>query len=95
MERVLRLVGPLDQPSLDGYRKRVAFNFDCLLYRRGGDRFALELCFDQQGRLVEVIDRRGSGHRIASLREEAGASRIRFDRGLIDRLLRRLGAPST
>jgi len=89
------LVGPLGSPSLSAYRVGVGFGFDCLLYRREGNRFALELCFDRQGRLIEAIDRRRRGDpRIASLREEPSASTIRVDRALVDRLLRRLGAPA-
>jgi hypothetical protein len=30
----------------------------CLLYRRGGNRFAYELCYDHSGGLVEAVDRR-------------------------------------
>ena len=95
LRRLQALVGPLDQSSLAAYRVNVGFGFDCLLYRRGRNRFALELCFDRQGRLIEAIDRRGAGDpEIASLREEPAASTIRVDRELVDRLLRRLGAPS-
>ena len=95
LRRIQALVGPLGQPALSAYRVNVGFGFDCLLYRRGGNRYALELCFDRQGRLIEAIDRRGYGDpEIASLREEPDASTIRVDRKLVDRLLRRLGAPS-
>jgi hypothetical protein len=94
MRRTLAAIGPLDGPSLSMYRIGVGFGFDCLLYRRGKNRFALEACIDRSGRVVETIDRRGSGDpRIASLREDPGASTIRVDRNLVDRLLRRLGAP--
>ena len=94
LAEIQQLVGPLAGPSLSAYRVSVGFGFDCLLYRRPGNRFALELCFDRQGRLIEAIDRRGRGDpRIASLREEPAASTIRVDRALVDRLLRRLGAP--
>ncbi len=94
MRRVLAAVGPLDQPLLDAYRVNVGTGFDCLLYKRGANRFALELCFDKQGRLIEAIDRRAGGDpRISSLREEPSDSTIRVDRGLVDRLLKRLGAP--
>lgn len=87
------LVGPLDNPTLSAYRVGVGTGFDCLLYRRGTNRFALEVCVDRAGRLVEAIDRRGRGDpRIASLREDPELSTIRVDRGLVERLLRRLGA---
>ena len=93
MSRVIRVVGQLDNPSLDEYRIDVDFAFDCLLYRRGSNPGALELCFDRSGRVVEAIDRRGGELRIASLREDPDASTIRYDRGTIVRLLKRLGAP--
>ena len=94
MRRVQAAVGPLDQPSLDAYRVNVGTGFDCLLYKRGTNRFALELCFDKQGRLIEAIDRRGAGDpTISSLREAPGDATIRVERTLVDRLLERLGAP--
>jgi hypothetical protein len=46
---------------VDGARPsayRITPNVYCLLYRRGRDAFALELCYDHQGRLIEAIDRR-------------------------------------
>ena len=92
MERTMALVGPLQQRSLSGYRRQPGF--DCLVYRRGANVFALELCVDPGGRLVETIDRRRSTRRISSLLAEPGAASIRLDRGRIDRLLRAMGAPT-
>ncbi len=40
---------------------------ECLTYPVNGNLFALELCFDAQGRLVEAVDRR-SVERISSFR---------------------------
>jgi hypothetical protein len=93
MRRVLALVGPLDNRSLDAYRIDIDFEFDCLLYRRGSNSVALELCFDRSGRVVEAIDRRSGKARISSLREHPEASTIRVDRAEVVRLLKRLGAP--
>jgi hypothetical protein len=90
---VVALVGRLDDPSLDAYR--VLPDFDCLLYRRGEDPFALELCVDRAGRVVEAIDRRGGEPRVASLREEPTVAAVRLDRGIVDGLLDRMGAPGT
>ncbi len=90
MGRVLAAVGPLDQPSLDAFR--YLFNFQCLLYKRGTNPFALELCTDAQGRLVETIDRRSGSPRIWSLRDDPIRATIRLDRVEFDRLLNRLGA---
>ena len=90
MERVRALVGPLDSRSLSGYR--VQAGFDCLVYRSGRNPFALELCFDRAGRLVEAIDRRTQTRHISSLRSDPSASSVRVDRREIDRLLRKMGA---
>lgn len=93
MQRTFDAVGRLDNRTLDAYRIGIDSKFDCLLYKRGSDRLALELCFDSKGRLVETIDRRSGKPKIASLREDPGASTIRVDRAEVVRLLERLGAP--
>jgi hypothetical protein len=87
---VQRLVGPLDSPSLSGFR--VLPSVDCLTYRRGGNVFALELCVDKAGRIVEAIDRRSFDRRIWSLKFDPSASTVRVDRAEVDRLLRKMGA---
>jgi len=85
------LVGPLDSPSVDRYR--LLTDFSCLLYGRHGNAFALELCIDAQGRVVEAIDRRARRHpRIFSIREDHSAATVRVDRAEVDRLIRRLEA---
>jgi len=88
MRMVLAAVGPLDSPSLSAFRRNE--NFDCLLYKRGGNPFALELCVDFQARLIETIDRRASEPRIWSLRDDRGRSTITLDRAQIERLLERM-----
>jgi hypothetical protein len=85
MREVARAVGPLDSPSLDAFR--VLGNFDCLLYKRGPNPFALELCVDRSGRIVEAIDRRGGSVRIWSLRDDPTRSTVRVDRAEVERLL--------
>jgi hypothetical protein len=87
---VQRLVGPLDSPTLSGFR--VFSAFDCLTYRRGANPFALELCVDRAGRVVEAIDRRQLTRRIWSLRFDPAASTVHVDRAEVDRLLRKMGA---
>lgn len=90
MRRVLALVGRLDSPALDRYRLHPMFN--CLLYRVGAKTYALELCFDAKGRLVEAIDRRRGGDpRIWSLRFDPEASDTKVDPAEVQRLLRKLG----
>lgn len=92
MRGVLAAVGPLGNSSLDAFRVSLV-PFDCLLYRRGSNPYALELCIDERGRLVEALDRRSGSLRVWSLREDPDASPIRFDRAEVNRLLRRLGVP--
>jgi hypothetical protein len=55
----------------------------CLLYGRDGHLFALELCYDLQGGLVEAIDRRGSSSKFWDVTYEPGVAR---DRVAPDRL---------
>ena len=86
---VQRLIGPLDSKSLSGFRVFPAF--DCLTYRRGSNVFALELCVDKAGRVVEAIDRRSFDRRIWSLRFDARTSTDRVDRHEVDHLLRKMG----
>ena len=87
--QIRALVGPLDSPSLDRYR--LLNDFSCLLYGRNGNAFALELCIDAEGRVVEAIDRRDRRHpRISSIREDHSAATVRVDRAEVDRLIRKL-----
>ena len=92
MSETLALIGPLDSTALSGYR--VLPEFDCLVYRRGDNPYALEVCVEADGRVVETIDRREFDRRIHSLREDPTASTLLVDRALVDRLLRRMGAPN-
>lgn len=91
---VLAEIGQFDQPALDAYRLGVGPGMDCLLYRRGANPFALEFCFDRQGRVIEAIDRRGSSPRIWSIREEPSASNVRVDRAKLEGLIEQLRQPA-
>lgn len=90
MRGTLALVGRVDSASLSGFRVFPAF--DCLTYRRGPNPFALELCFDHAGRLIETIDRRTQTRHISSLREDPTRATTRVDPSLVHRLLHRMGA---
>lgn len=90
MERIRAAIGPLDSRSLVGYRVLPAF--DCLVYRRGANPYALELCVDGAGRVVQAIDRRGV-RTYYSLQSDPTASTFRVDRGEVTRLLRMMHAP--
>ena len=89
MERVRAAIGPLDSRSLIGYR--VLPGFDCLVYRRGPNPYALELCVDGAGRVVQAIDRRGA-RTYYTVQAEPTASTFRVSRRTVDSLLRRMGA---
>jgi hypothetical protein len=91
MQAVLADVGPLDSPSLSAFR--VLSDFQCLAYRRGGRRLALEVCFDSAGRVVEAIDRRSGDPEIWSLRDDPTSSTVRRDRGEVEALLIKMGVP--
>ena len=88
MRGVVAAVGPVDSPSLSAFRHNL--RFDCLLYRRNGNPFALELCVDHQSRLIEAIDRRDGDPRIWSLRDDPGRSAISIDRDEVERLVARM-----
>jgi hypothetical protein len=95
IERVLATIGPIDQPSLDAYRKAVGNpGLDCLLYKRGANPFALEFCIDLKGRVIEAYDRRGSSPRIWSLREDFSQSTVHVDRARVVALIERLERPA-
>lgn len=85
IERVRSAVGELNGRTLAGFR--VLQDFQCLIYRRRGRIFGLELCVDWDGRVVEAIDRRGDEVEIWSLREDPGHARVRVDRREFERIV--------
>jgi len=93
MAQVAAEIGPLDAQQLDQYRYLSA-RVQCLLYRRGKNPFALELCVDESGRVVETIDRRTAPKpRIHGLRDDPSRSSVRVDRAEVTRLLHSFGIP--
>ena len=91
MRSVLVEVGPLDSQDLRGFR--IFANFQCLVYERGRNDFALELCIDGRGRVVEAIDRRDGTTEVWSLRDDPTRSEVVVDRAEVNRLLRRMNVP--
>jgi hypothetical protein len=85
---VKEAVGPLDSPSLRGFR--FLARFQCVVYRRGKNEFALELCVDPRGRVVEAIDRRSGETEWWSLREDPDSANVRVDRSEVERLIVRM-----
>jgi hypothetical protein len=93
MRAVLNEIGQLDSPDLRGFR--IFVHFHCLVYRRGRNDFALELCVDRHGRVVEAIDRRDGTAEVWSLRDDPTQSELVVDRGEVDELLRRMNVPES
>lgn len=85
--QVRETVGPLGS-SLSGFR--FLARFQCLVYQRGQNRFALELCVDRSGRVVEAIDRRGGDAEHWSLREDPELADVRVDRAEVERHIVRM-----
>jgi hypothetical protein len=91
MRTVLRLIGPLDNRTLAGFRELPTF--DCLTYRRGADPLALEVCVDAAGRVVQAVDRRDPTHRrFWTLQYEPTASPVRAARARVVRLVKSMEA---
>jgi hypothetical protein len=59
IEHIAAIVGPLGSSVPTAYRLAI---YDCLLYPVGHNAYALELCFDLHGRLVEAINRAHLGY---------------------------------
>jgi hypothetical protein len=93
MRTVLDEIGPLDSPDLRGFR--IFANFQCLVYKRGRNDFALELCVDRDGRVVEAIDRIDGTAEVWSLRDDPTQSELVVDRAEVDALLRRMNVPDS
>jgi hypothetical protein len=74
LARTRAAVGRLDSPALSALRP--SGDYRCLAYRRGMQTFALELCFDRRGRLLEASDRRGKAARVYTLRLDPDAATL-------------------
>ncbi|CAB4710169.1 MAG: hypothetical protein F2663_09625 [Actinobacteria bacterium] len=87
---IKQLVGDrLDSPTLAAFR----FNpgFACLIYRVDTNRFALRLCFDGKGRLVETADLRTGSPVYGSVTYEPSLAPFRVAPERIIAILRRHG----
>lgn len=88
--KVVAAVGALSSPTLDAYRMRN--DFDCLIYKRGTNPYALEVCVDSRGRVLEAIDRRHGEPWIGSVREERSLATNHLSRAEVERLLKKMHA---
>ena len=85
MQSVLDAVGGnIVSRSLSGYRYGPP---DCLAYFDQKVLFALQLCFDSEGRLVEAVDRRPAQPHYYGVEYKPTLSTLRFSRTKIDKLL--------
>jgi len=72
---------------------RIASPVDCLDYARGEDPFALEVCFDSAGRIVDAIDRRDAAHsKRWSLRFDVRAAPLTVAPSQLIKIFESLGA---
>ena len=92
LAHVFALVGPHWATAATAYR--LAPPFDCLLYPVRGNPYALELCFDPSGQIVEAVDRRGKPDdaKFWTLRFDEAASTLRVDRATLLRAFIAAGA---
>lgn len=91
IEAAFALVGgEIDAPTLSGYR---VTDLDCLYYDLEKRRYAVTLCFDAAGRLVESADRRGAEPTYSSVRLHPESAPATVDPNRVRALLRRIGAP--
>lgn len=91
IERIASLVAPVGSRPATAYRLAV---YDCLLYPVGHDPYAIELCFDQRGGLVEAIDRRQLGFppEVGTVRYEASGAPVVIPPTRLLRLFHAAGA---
>ena len=86
IQAVRDLIGSkLDAPTLTAYRLAPASA--CLLYRSGPNYYALKLCFDPEGRLVESEDARRGYPVFGSVVFRPELARLRVPRGEIRAIL--------
>ena len=74
----------------DAYR--LTPTLDCLLYGVGPNPYALELCYDHSGGLVEAIDRRRSTHVFWDIEYSPADARIAISPLRLSDTLRAMGA---
>lgn len=90
IDAVYSLIGrDVAAPSLSGYR---IAELDCLFYDIGSRRYAVTLCFDRTGRLVESADRRLPEPQYSSIVQHPEFAPATVDRIRFRALLRRIGA---
>lgn len=87
LERVRAAVDRIDSPLLSAVRSSPGY--DCLNYRRGAERFALELCVNAAGKVLDASDRRRDTPLVYSLRLDPSARSPVLPMGELRRALAR------
>lgn len=86
IDGVRALVGPdIAGPSLTAIAL-LPSSLTCLVYERGGYVYALELCYDQAGRLVRAVDASHGEGRYWSVAYRPSAARVRIAPAEIERV---------
>jgi len=88
MNHVLALLGPsfLVRTLTDFWDEREGTRVKCLRYWYGEDPYAMQVCFDPRGRLVETYDERSGKIDIANLRVEPEESGVVLPPQELDRI---------
>jgi hypothetical protein len=88
IERVRAAIGSLGRPGPSDYTLANPGR-SCLLWAVNGRIYALQLCIDAQGRVIEAVDRRGWTAKFYSFTDEPSAAKLRISPKLFDALLAR------
>lgn len=76
--------GKIDSQALSAFRAGPPI---CLFYELGGEPFAIELCFDDEGRLVETADRRSGTPIYSTIVQTPERATVSVDPARLDALL--------
>ena len=91
MRKVLDDAGPsLTARPISGYRREP---YACLAYEQKPVTYALQVCFDSDGRLVETVDRRSGVPKYASLSWQPSLATIRYSPARIAALVAQASRP--
>lgn len=90
IDRIVALVGPqLQRPTT----YHVEVGMTCLDYGSGGRAYALEICVDATGRIIEAADRRGLQPLFYSILPNNELAKQHIDPALVPVLVKRVVAP--
>lgn len=87
---IVGLIGPnyLVRTITDFWDEREWRRVHCLRYWYGGDPYALQVCFDERGRLIEAYDERSGTIEIADLGAEPTAAKYGIEPWRLNKIRR-------